>query len=201
MKRLVFITALVLAVPAFAQSVVGTSVVDGKIVQLFSDGTWRAETTGKDANCVGLGSDLQFCPTDPAWKQIRASTPQVDATFQYDDRHYGQFVVEAIGTADGLTAEGFRAAVLGNAEAATGKAPTTLGVTPTEVAGLPGETVTYLVEFQGTQFLFATTTLLTDKVAAQIQTWQLGGLPYTDAHQKLHAEFLTSTSFVAPANE
>lgn len=201
MKHITFFAAMAFALPALAQSVVGTSVVDGKVVALYSDGTWRAAGDTATSGCTDLSAGMQFCPTDPKWQRIRASTPQVDATFQYDDRHYGQFVVEEIGKADGLTAEGLREAVLTNAEGASGKPAAVLDVTPSEVAGLPAETMTYVVEFQGTQFVFATTTVLTDHLTAQIQTWQLGGAPYTETHRKLHADFLTATRVEVAKNE
>jgi hypothetical protein len=201
MKTCVVLAALLVAPAAFAQNIVGTAVVDGKIVQLYSDGTWKSGAEAGKKDCVELGSEVRFCPTDQAWQQVRSSTPQVDATFQHDDRHYGQFVVEAIGKADGLTDETIRGAVLGNVQAGSGKPATFLGIVPDQVAGLPAETMSYIVEFQGAEFLFATTMLLTDHLTVQIQTWQVGGLPYTDLHRSLHADFVKSTQIGTAKNE
>ena len=43
MKRLLLIFTLVLGTPVFSQTVVGSSVVDGVLVDLFDNGTWREQ--------------------------------------------------------------------------------------------------------------------------------------------------------------
>lgn len=197
MKPLLLIFMMTLASPAFSQAIVGSSVVDGVLVDLFDDGTWRAQQTRKPG-CLAIDTEISFCSTDPAWKMTRKSTAEVAATLRHDDRHYGQFIIEKVGTADGLTLESLRDLVLEIATSAEGVKPSVVEVTQTKVAGLPAEILVYVVSLNGTDFLFANTLVLTEHRTMQIQTWQLGGIPYTEEHRALHTGVETATQIAEP---
>ncbi len=197
MKQLLLVFTLVLGTPMFSQTVVGSSVVDGVLVDLFDNGTWR-EQQAREPGCFAIETDVTFCSTDPAWQLTRKSTPSVAATLRHDDRHYGQFVIERIGTADGYSMESLRSMILEIATSPEGVPPSVVEVTQTTVAGIPAETVVYVVGLNGTDFLFANTLVLTEYRTIQIQTWQVGGVPYSAEHRALHEGFDMATQIVEP---
>lgn len=175
-----------------AESPVGEAIVAGKRVTLFSDGTWQYKETGL-TDCKTVTKRITFCPADPAWQPSPPQTPSIAAAFRHDDRKFGQYVVEELGTADGLTMNTLREAVLSIARNATGAEPAIIMTTETRVSDLPAETVVYAVSYGDVAVVFSNTLLLTDKIAAQIQTYEVGTSDYTDAHRKTHDDFVSAT--------
>ena len=94
----------VLGSNAFAQSVVGTSSINGKQIEILDDNTWRYIDNFKNLACADLviiDQNVSFCNTKN-W-QTQSNNSVTDAIYRIDDRTYAAFVVEHLGKTDGLT--------------------------------------------------------------------------------------------------
>lgn len=189
--------AMAAALPStsFAQSVVGTAVVDGQEVELLSNNTWRfAADIDLGANCAVVDAPIAFCGAPTRWQRAPAApSPAVDALYQLDDRNFGMLIVDGIGRADGLDVNGLRDSVLLNAGAAAGtpgQAVPVLETFESEVEGKPYSTVSYQVQIQGLSFVYQTTLYVDDNNAAQFTTYAVGNA-LTDGQRAIHEEFLS----------
>jgi hypothetical protein len=187
-----------LAVPglATAQSVIGSSVIDGRRISIFDDGTW-AFVDSADGDCRPLTEVLAFCGEANGWTATRPPSPEILAQYRYDDRNYSQFVYEALGTDDGMNLGFMRDAVLDNAAAATGGLASdipVLDVFDTKIGDAPAETMVYLVELNGLKLVFANTIAVTSRHTLQAMTFSVDDT-FSDAHRRLHDAFLGDVRF------
>jgi hypothetical protein len=192
---LVCLTCLLDAGLAFGQSVVGKALVSGKVVTLFDDGTWKyadAVVNGSDTDCEQISPKVQFCANLLGWSKSLEANAEVTAAYRIDARHYAQFIIEDLGTDDGLSAEFMRQAVLENATMATGSKPEVIDVLPVTLGSLTGETVVYRGKFQGVSFVFSNSIFLEPKVTMQITTYAVAG-DYTPVHASFQADLLANT--------
>ncbi len=181
----------ILASAASAQTLVGKALVEGKEVELFSDKTWRF-TVEQAADCKTLTPKLQFCGDAARWKSSPPPSPVVAAAYSLNSSTYGQYVIEDLGTAQGMTIEAAKQAVVQIGENSTGETATILGNETTEFDGQPAETLIYQLKVSGMQIVFANTFVLRENTLAQIITYEITS-GYSDAHIKAHAEFLAAT--------
>jgi len=89
-----------------AKELIGTAIIDGKIIQIFSDKTWKhkgdnASTSIGDCDFVKL--NFYFCNNEN-FKTTAAVDP-ITKSYEIDGRTFAGFIVEPMGTADGLTGE------------------------------------------------------------------------------------------------
>ena len=180
--------------PAYAQSVLGKAIVDGRTVFILSDGTWRYEdelsTASGDCTFIALG--VSFCGSSRTWTPITPDGPEIDAAYWFDDLHYGQIITEGIGSDHGLDMEFMRAVVLENAATFSGRMASNipvLDVRPAEIDGMEAETVVYSAEINGLSVVFANTIRILPQRAFQLVTYSIGS-QFTDKHRNLHADFL-----------
>ena len=176
----------------WAQAVVGTAVVDGEKVTLFSNGTWEY-VNPKAGDCKVLARNLAFCGSPQEWRRAANAPAHLTAQFIHGGAEYGQMLVEDIGLDQGLTFALMRQAALQYAGQASGQVPEEVPVfadDPIVVDGIDGITLVYLVDFRGTNVVFANTILLTKGQAMQLQTYVLGADGYSEAHKRLHSEFI-----------
>jgi hypothetical protein len=182
-------TALVF--PALAQDIVGKAVVDGRLVNLMADRTWTyAEAT--ETGCKALNAKVSFCGQVPLWTPAKIPTADVLATYRYDAATYGQFIIEDVGTAQGLNPDFMRSAVLSMVEQQVGEKPTVVTVEPVTLGTLQGETLVYSFQFRGVNTVFANSIFLTERSAFQAMTYAIAD-NYTPAHKDAHAAFLEAT--------
>lgn len=89
--------------PAYAQEVVGTGAIDGKAIEILKDYTWRYKDTSNasNSNCEQLSKNIGFC-NSLGWKAIPASGAAT-AMYAIDSAHYAMFIIEAIGSEQGVT--------------------------------------------------------------------------------------------------
>lgn len=187
--------AMGLAQAGAAQSVVGTTIIEGRDVQLLSNNTWRfTETTGLEEGCTIIDGNLSFCGAPTRWQRAPVTpAPAIDALFQVDDRNFGMLIVEGLGRADGLTEENLREAVLLNAGAAAGLVRQAVPVIDTfesTVGDKSYPTIAYQIELQGLPFTYLTTLVVEERSAAQLTTYAIGEA-ITDGQRALHTEFLS----------
>ena len=184
---------LVLSAPSYAQNVVGRSLVDGQQVELLSDGTWRfTDRATSTTDCRVLPAGLEFCGIQNGWQETPAPNADIAAQFRFDDRHYGQFVIEEVGLDDGMSVEFMRRVIIENAAAVSGSSPDLipiLGSEPARMSKVDGETVIYFVDFDGLDVVFANAIFVDAGRTVQAITFAIGK-EFSQRHQELHQTFL-----------
>lgn len=186
---------LATAAPALAQSAVGKAVVGGKTVTLFDDGTWKyadATSGAATAVCTDITPGVQFCNGSLDWMPSPAASAEINAAYRIDARHYAQYLIEDLGSDDGITADFMRQVVLDNAKMATGNTAEVIDVQPAKLGGLTGDTVIYKVAINGVDVVFANAVFVEPKRVMQIMTYAIG-TEYTPQHAGFQADFLTNT--------
>jgi len=182
-------------IPVLAQSAVGKAVVDGKTVTLFDDGTWKyADVTSSAATvgCTDITPGVQFCNGSLGWKPSPEASPEINAAYRIDARHYAQYLIEDLGSDDGITADFMRQVVLDNAKMATGNTAEVVDVQPAKLGRLTGDTVIYKVALNGVDVVFANAVFVEPKRVMQIMTYAIGN-EYTPQHAGYQADLLTNT--------
>lgn len=195
---LILLASLAFSGHALAQSVVGKAVVGGKTVTLFDDGTWRyADAVASSAadTCADVTPSVQFCGAALGWATTPPGSPEINAAYRIDARHYAQYLIEDLGSDDGLTAEFMRQVVLDNAQMATGNTPEVIDVQPAKLDALTGDTVIYKANINGLDVVFANSVFVEPKRVMQIMTYAIGN-EYTPQHAGYQAEFLANTKLV-----
>ena len=185
--------------PAYAQSILGRALVDGRTVLILSDGTWRYEdgpaTASGDCNLVAL--DLSFCGSSGTWIQVTPSDPEITAAYRFDDLHYGQIIAEGFGSDHGLDIETMRGIVIKNAAGASGRTASdipVLDIRPAKIDEMEAETVVFLVKLESVSVVYANTILILPRRTFQVGTYSIGS-QFTDKHRDIHADFLEHIRF------
>ena len=187
---------LLLAPSVMAQDVVGRALIDGKRVELLSDQTWRFEDqAAAPAGCKNVHARLQFCGSTTQWQTAQPANADIVAAYRHDDRNYAQFIVEGIGTNDGMTPEFMRNVVIENAATATGQSKediVVIGIEDAQIDGKDGETVIYQFRVDGLQVVFANTIVVTEDLTVQAMTYSVAP-GYNDTQRALTADFIAGT--------
>lgn len=181
----------ILAQSAIAQQVIGRSVVEGREIVILDNGKW-VYADAVDGDCELLTDQLQFCGVGDGWTPTIPPSADVLATFRFDDRHYGQFIVEALGEDDGLTREVMLDAVVQNAAAATGQRLSDISVIEvydTPILGRDAVTIVYGLNFNGLDVIYANGISTSPMRTMQVMTYSIGN-SFTDKHRALHDTFL-----------
>lgn len=192
---LLLLATLALPGAAIAQSAVGKAVVAGKTVTLFDDGTWKyADAVDPSAQgaCDAVTPSVQFCGTALGWAATPPGSPEINAAYRIDARHYAQYLIEDLGSDDGLTAEFMRQVVLDNAKMATGNTPEVIDVQPVTLGALTGDTVVYKANINGLDVVFANSVFVEPKRVMQIMTYAIGS-EYTPQQAGYQADLLANT--------
>jgi hypothetical protein len=105
-KSLILSTLSVfLSLPAISQSILGTAIINNKTVEVLDNNTWRYKSSDRQdlSKCDSFKLGVYFC-NDEKWRSIDASG---DANYMYmvDDRTYVMFIIEQMGSDDGVTQE------------------------------------------------------------------------------------------------
>ncbi len=185
--------ALLLASPGLTQDVVGTSVVNGKTIEILSNSTWRYKEK-QATDCSVVKYTLSFCGAGPNWK---FTTPQGDAAamYQHDAGDYGEFIIEHIGSRRGVTMDFMHNTVLANAASFAGQKTAdvpALSDQPISVDGFKGDTVVYKAAPNGMQAIFYNTIVVTPDDTVQIVTFSIGPAATAEG-RRLHQSFVDQT--------
>lgn len=113
MKNLIFSVALfALSLPlhaaqtALAQSVIGTTEYNGQTIELLDNNSWRFKQSSNNTekrNCETIKQSFEFC-NSLNWLVVEP-IGQASAMYQINDRAYVMFIVEGLGTQDGMSGE------------------------------------------------------------------------------------------------
>ncbi len=186
------LVGLLIPQTGFAQESVGKAIVDGKTVTLYSDNTWKYVTVSGEAGCVQVTVKLSFCGDLQRWRPSPTANAIISAAYSLNASTYGQYIVEDIGTSNGISAEFMRGAIIQVAGAQSDREPVVLGLETGTFQDAEIETVIFQVLIKGLPVVFATSLYLTSGTTAQITTYELGQT-YSDAHKAAHTEFLAAT--------
>lgn len=169
---------LALVSPAFAQKVVGTSVLGGKRVELLSDNTWRfADIPESDGKCVPINTVLSFCGTILDWRPTRTSGTDFIRVFEHSNRIAAGIIYEEVGAADGMDLAFMRNVIIETAADATGMRPEDVVISNVEnrtVDGLQAETISYQVVMNGLDLRYQNTIVSSDNHTFQLVAWNVG---------------------------
>jgi hypothetical protein len=192
MKKLFLIVALLLPAFGHAQEVLGRSIVEGRSITILADGTWEYADAA-DPTCDMIYRGVEFCGGAAGWQRTTPPNSEISASYRFDDRHYGQMIIEALGEDDGLTSKAMRQIVIQNAAAATGVLPSDIAVIdvhPSVFAGQDIETIVYTLDVEGVDVVFANAISTSPRQTMQLMTYAIGP-EYTDQHRSLHEAFLS----------
>ena len=192
MRWLALATALALPVFGHAQEVAGTTVIDGRDVTLFADGTWEYATRG-EADCALIARNVEFCGENAGWSPTIPPNADIAATYRYDDRHYGQMIIEELGSRDGLTNENMMEIVIENAAAVIGVRAADIAVLDNyrvRVGSQTIPTIVYAFNIDGLDVVYANGIRTAPDRTMQLMTFSIG-TEFTERHRDLHAAFLS----------
>ncbi|SFS10176.1 hypothetical protein [Yoonia litorea] len=182
---------------ALAQEVVAETSVDGRAAVLYADGTWEysQEASG---NCQTVARNVEFCGEGLGWESTLPPNADVAATYRYDDRHYGQMIIEELGIKDGLTEDMMLNTVIENAALVIGGSRADIEVMETywtRVSNQSIRTIVYAFEIDGLDVVYANGIRTSANRTMQLMTFSIG-TQYTDRHRDLHAAFLSHIAIV-----
>jgi len=177
---------------ALAQEIVGTAIVDGAQVSLFSDGTWAfAETP--DGECRTIAPSVAFCGAPSVWTVLSTTPPGIAAQYRHSPVQYAQMIIEGLGRAQGLNEKLVGRAALTNAASGMKVRVQDVPVLSDEAVtldGVAGRTLVYAVNLSGTHLVFANSYFIRENQTLQLQTYVVGAREYDEAHKVFHAAFL-----------
>ena len=185
----------VAAAEVSAQSRVGTAIVDGRTVHLFSDQSWRyADASPTD--CATIAKSLDFCAERGAWSRLDASgNPNITALFANPQEQYLMFIVENIGSTSGMSLDIITEAVLtGVAEATNSGGAASIPVLSTEdreFEGHPARRIVYSVDIDGLEFVYINTMVVGESFTDQFITYQFASKPLEDL-RRVHEAVLAA---------
>ena len=165
-----------------ASEPLGSVVFNGRIVNLFGDGSWRyADTEAHDCDAIKYG--VYFC--NPGWKAVTPVDPAT-AMYQIDERHYVIFIMEGLGQSDGVTPELLKQVALEYAAQASNVPVTNIPVHFSESVLLDGKqllSVAYTGKISQMTVTYVNNMLIGDKFNVQAVVYGVGDLtPELEAH-------------------
>lgn len=192
MRWLAFSLLATLPLAAAAQEVVGTSSVDGRDVALYADGTWEYTNRGT-GDCSLVARNVEFCGENAGWEYTIPPNADIAATYRYDDRHYGQMIIEELGSRDGLTNEYMLEVVIDNAAAVIGGRRSEIQVIENYRVRLGNQTIptiVYAFQIDGLDVVYANGIRTSPDRTMQLMTFSIG-TEFTQRHRDLHEAFLS----------
>jgi hypothetical protein len=181
---------------ALAENIVGRTMVNGALVELIDDGTWRlaGETDSREA-CQFLYRGVFFCGETFGWRRESYASRTADAIFRSPDGDYWtNFNVLDGGSEDGLTAEGRVLAVLDwfqndpNVEYVSDRTFQHLGY--------PAVTITFLWENLGVEYTVLQTNIILSDRLVYAESYGVGYDP-DELFLQTHTSFVENISFEA----
>lgn len=191
LKYLALPLFLALENSAMAQEILGTSVLAGKKVHLYADGTWKYADIAQNGKCIPVHQNVDFCGNILNWKPQKG-TRDFDRIFTHSDRIHAGLIVEEIGANDGNSMEHMRNIALEGAAEASGVETKDIPVftlSEAQVDGMNAETMIYGAKIDGMKFVYANTIIVESDLTIQAMVWAFAS-EFTDEHKKWHADFI-----------
>jgi hypothetical protein len=108
---------------------------------------------------------------------IKTPSNEITTAYRYDDRHYAVFVVEELGSDDGITIEFMRNAVLDRMARESGVESSQVEVlenTSSKVGNTDSTLVVYRGKVSGLYVVYANTIVIESKQVYQLITYSIG---------------------------
>lgn len=185
---------LPLGVAAEQPSAFGTTILDGREIQLFSDFTWRFADT-REAECRNLNTVIDFCSSVSGWVQVTSPNPGVLAQYYLNDHQYAFLVFEALGLVNGMQPETVGNAAILFAATAQGIDPSdvpVLQMTPGGMDGRAGQRLAYIVWDGEMPLVFLNTITVAEQWTLQAISYSVGETLDASAIAA-HESFLAAT--------
>ena len=168
---------LIAGLPASAQQVIGTAVINGKIVEILENQTWRykSEQSMSLSGCDLLKNGLYFCNKNN-WKTTSA-TGDASHMYSIDDRTYVMFIIENMGADDGVTKDFMAGVALNYAAEAANTTPDNILQHFSRdkiVNGNEFLSIAYTASISNIKFTFINNICVQDTVTAQAAIFTLG---------------------------
>lgn len=191
---LTFLLFLMVTANGNAQEKVGSSMVGGKLVDLYSDKTWDYRVN-VDPGCIVIKYNIKFCDHDSKWTASPFKAWGISKQFQFDDKHYAQYIVEKIGLDDGFNITLIQKLSLQAVAQQSGISSEGLVIfeaQENEFGGHAASTVVYGVTVNNLTMTIMNTFVVTKDKSVQIMTYALAAQP-DDQQRALHEDFRTKT--------
>ena len=183
------------AAPVVAQNIVGTTVVDGKKVRLFSDKSWEFESPA-DKNCKTVNKQIQFCGPDILWKQLIPDDERLAAQFQREPTLFLSLHHQAVGERKGVEIEKIRKLVVRNVAKEMGVSASNVLVffdVPSTVSGFASTTMAYSATIDTQDIVYMNTIVIGSDWTVQVLTTELGETAVSEKHKFHHKNSLKLT--------
>lgn len=177
---------------ALAQTLVGTTFIEGQKVELFEDFSW-SYVEQSSGDCSTLSRLTSFCGNDKVWKSFDAGSDEIAGAYRYDDRHYAMIIDEGVGRAEGMNEEGMQKIVVENAAIGVGVDVSEVVVSEienTKVGDNDALRVVYSVPMEGLNLTYANTIVIRENSTHQLIVYAVG-TSVSKKHERLIREFLS----------
>jgi len=192
--------ALAGAVTASSARQVGTAVVNGRIVTLDSDGTWKYQDQGGGGDSASAGCDtlehIKLCLDTSGWNKANLPGDFI-GSYTTSGKYFLGIVYEPSGSNDGYTYEFLQQAIIQNAAAASNTDAANVPILDTKEAATEMEgfrSVTYSPTINGAPFVFHNIFKIYPDRAVQFAFWTIGR-EYTDEFREKVEKFAKGVSF------
>ena len=188
---------------AFSQSVIGSAYVNGDVIEIMSDKTWRYKSEvnqnlrskKKPQDCDFLKYGIYFC-NKSSW-QVSAPTGSFTNLYVIDDKTYAGFIIEEIGSNDGVTREFMTKLALDNAASAANVSTNQIVqhfVEEQSIDDISFTTVAYSAAVEGMSFIFLNNIYVNETVTAQAIVYGFGS-SVNSRLLSLNKELINNLSF------
>ncbi len=191
MIRLFLFLFLTAPVAAQSQTVLSRTVIDGRMVEILDNQTWRYAGSD-DKKCRALDAAVEFCGTGLGWEYLETNNPEITAQLRFDDRNYAIIIVDQIGTVDGNSLDYMVDAAVYNAAEGAGVTAEEVVIhdtVETTLSGHPARRLVYGVDISGLSFVYSNTITVREDISVQAITYSVGTQPDA-AHRNLHEGFI-----------
>ena len=172
-------------IKAFSQTVLQEAVINGKIIELLDNKTWRYKGQNQslssklNSNCPVISNHARFCVPN-SWKVgNKNQVPSSDAVFLIDSRNYALFIIEKVGSADGFSNELLVKSAHTNAANAANIPVESLDVLFTRaeiIDGRDGLVTSYEASVDGLSFTYINNIYVGKNYAIQAIVFTIGGM-------------------------
>ena len=185
---------------AQAQALISRNLVNGRMVELFDDFTWRYEDEIENF-CVQLSSVAEICDFEPEWKLIPVTSPNLFIDFYFDELNQARISTHNFGDDIGYTLENVIEFFPTNIAEYNGITEDEINIfaeMEATVSDLPARTVVYGMNLNGVNMFIYSTVWLGDSHLMQILT-QNYDLNITKAGVERHIDFVSKVR-IQPQN-
>lgn len=191
-KTVLFLTLMVTASAANAQQLISRNLVNGRMVEIFSDYTWRYEDANTQS-CIQISTNVKICDFEDEWQLYPTPMPANFFDFRHDELTAARITHEGIGANFGWTANIMTEAMLLSVAEFYGidvQDITVYESGPATISGLPAYSLVYGLEAQGVWVIIHETVWVgkEDIIEVSMQNYDL---EVTEQAKELNRSFIS----------